>query len=578
MSVRKFYDPLYDVVAFQKRYYGNVKSSIFSSLVQETTEVQRLNFVKQEGLMWLAFPSVTHSRYAATLGTWHLADVAIDNIAVVWRDAEGDSDRTNLGTYLGEWVEEFRLAVLLHDIGHFPFSLTIETNDDLKEKYREYNGDIRLIHEDFGVAMLLKDDTLAAGNENLGRVFRLYGDYKKFNADERREWIAAHLSLSNDKVDLDKICYFLDPNPHAEPPGLCPRTEYKNLPPITKSFLKQAKELVLGTVDLGHLDRYGRVTHFVSGRPSGLPVRPFIQNVVIQADKEVHYDDKRPGEFNPVFQIGIASEGVDFAFSILYFVTNVLIPNILNDEERLAYETMINEALNNHWDWLKEEEAKTKLRAKAFEGGEAELDSRKFSFLKFLPFLSDDEVFAELDRSGNRKVKSLVADIRQRRPFTCVGKFQMSVAAYKDLLENAFSVSDLRRKLRETLAEILGEEQAYVRLTKSFGKPITAEIDKDEVRIECQDKGSSFKRKDWMDLDLLYTFTEEGSQNPLANATGFAPSADLVKTQIHLQRRTFWVFVDTSKEHFKNMSDRKKFEKKKRSKFKYLLKEAGLAD
>jgi len=552
MSLRKFYDPLYDVVAFQKRYYGAVRSSIFSSLVQETSELHRLNFVKQEGLMWLSFPSATHSRYSATLGTWHLADVAIDNIPVVWLDHDGRTERTNLGTYLGEWVEEFRLAVLLHDIGHFPFSLTIETNDDLKNTFCDYNkeryGEIDLRHENFAISMLWKtipDSRLA---EQIECIWHLYRDYKESKKLEERRWISDYLSgMGKRGIDLDKLCYLLNPDPDAEfDKAQLGERKHKDVPPLTQKFLKQAKELIIGSVDLGHLDRYGRVTHFVSGRAGGLPVRPFIQNVVLQASTQSRFDEEKPMDFDPDFQIGIAAEGVDFAFQILYFVTNVLIPNILNDEDRLAYETMINVAINLHW--------------KSLDKVENTKEKDKLAFRRFLPFYGDDEVMTELDRSDDDDVRKLTSRIRQRKPFKCVGKFQLGLDRYAELLSSATSIAHCRHLLREELRRVLPED-CYVRLTKSFGKSIRAKGGGD---LACGEDSTSPHRDDWMDMDRLYTIADSGKCTPLTDTLGFSESANLIKKQVDLQRRTFWVFTDAITESGSEL-------KKKRTEIKALF-------
>ncbi len=75
---------------------------------------QRLRGIKQMGLAHLVYPGAVHTRLAHSLGACHLMGKALDELKA--KDITPDKD---------ECVAA-RLAALLHDIGHAPFSHSLE--------------------------------------------------------------------------------------------------------------------------------------------------------------------------------------------------------------------------------------------------------------------------------------------------------------------------------------------------------------------------------------------------------------------------------------------------------------------
>ena len=76
--------------------------------------IQRLRRIKQLGLTSLVYPGATHTRFQHALGAMHLMSQSIDNIrqkGLVITDAE---------------AEAASAAILMHDIGHGPFSHALE--------------------------------------------------------------------------------------------------------------------------------------------------------------------------------------------------------------------------------------------------------------------------------------------------------------------------------------------------------------------------------------------------------------------------------------------------------------------
>ncbi|MGE0077576.1 MAG: HD domain-containing protein [Bacteroidales bacterium] len=75
---------------------------------------QRLRNIKQLGLSYLVYPGATHSRLQHALGAMYLLDMAIDTLK---------SKGLHITT---EEAEAACAAILLHDIGHGPFSHALE--------------------------------------------------------------------------------------------------------------------------------------------------------------------------------------------------------------------------------------------------------------------------------------------------------------------------------------------------------------------------------------------------------------------------------------------------------------------
>jgi HD superfamily phosphohydrolase len=84
--------------------------------VLEHPYLQRLRRIKQLGLTFLVYPGANHSRFEHALGASHLMQQAISVLRLKGHDIT--EEEANAVT----------LAILLHDIGHAPFSHVLENN------------------------------------------------------------------------------------------------------------------------------------------------------------------------------------------------------------------------------------------------------------------------------------------------------------------------------------------------------------------------------------------------------------------------------------------------------------------
>ncbi|HEU5039847.1 MAG TPA: HD domain-containing protein [Gemmatimonadales bacterium] len=99
-------DPLWD----------NIRLDRAALLALDTPAVQRLRYVRQVGHAFLVYPGATHTRFEHALGAYHLTKRALAAL----------EERGELGQVPEADCLAVRLAALLHDIGHYPFSHALE--------------------------------------------------------------------------------------------------------------------------------------------------------------------------------------------------------------------------------------------------------------------------------------------------------------------------------------------------------------------------------------------------------------------------------------------------------------------
>lgn len=127
---------------------------------------QRLRSIKQLGLADLAFPGATHTRYAHSLGTMHMASRMFDQLARHAPMATADAARLR---------QTLRLAALFHDLGHAPLSHTTEAfmppvgQLNLGD-WADPNPDRRASHEDYTIKLLIDSDLTRVMNEHFREV------------------------------------------------------------------------------------------------------------------------------------------------------------------------------------------------------------------------------------------------------------------------------------------------------------------------------------------------------------------------------------------------------------------------
>lgn len=167
--------------------HGFVRTDALETALLKSRPMQRLRFIHQLGLTFLVFPGAEHSRFAHALGVMHLAGRIYDAVAArsAGRLPEGPTVRER---------RLARVAALLHDIGHAPFSHTAEDR---------FEGGID--HEEMTCRLLDSDEMRA--------IFAAHGDGidaddVKRVLDKSGQGVDFLLSeIVTSELDVDKMDY-----------------------------------------------------------------------------------------------------------------------------------------------------------------------------------------------------------------------------------------------------------------------------------------------------------------------------------------------------------------------------------
>ena len=98
-------DPVYGFIS--------IKTPLLFDLI-EHPYFQRLRYIKQLGMTHLVYPGALHTRFHHALGAMHLMQLAIEHLQSKGHDITKEEE------------ESACVAILLHDIGHGPFSHALE--------------------------------------------------------------------------------------------------------------------------------------------------------------------------------------------------------------------------------------------------------------------------------------------------------------------------------------------------------------------------------------------------------------------------------------------------------------------
>jgi len=149
----------------------NLQSEIIFDLIEHPT-FQRLRRIKQLGLSYLVFPGANHSRFEHALGASHLMRQAISALRLKGHkitEAEAEAVTT---------------AILLHDIGHAPFSHVLE------------NTLVEISHEE--ISLLLMNQLNEHFNGKLDLAIQIFtNQYKKHFLHQ----------LVSSQLDMDRLDY-----------------------------------------------------------------------------------------------------------------------------------------------------------------------------------------------------------------------------------------------------------------------------------------------------------------------------------------------------------------------------------
>lgn len=158
----------------------------------DTEDFQRLRNISQLGFVHLVYPGARHSRFEHSLGVYHLAKQFLQRLL------ESDPPLE----LADEDIRVFLAATLLHDLGHYPFSHTLEELTPFFVSHEQRAR--RLIEDPKGEVYRVLRDELQVDPARVANVIDYEGADRKI---PDRDLLLANILSGT--LDPDKIDYLL---------------------------------------------------------------------------------------------------------------------------------------------------------------------------------------------------------------------------------------------------------------------------------------------------------------------------------------------------------------------------------
>ena len=132
---------------FRDAIYGFITPTDTELKIINTPVFQRLRRIRQLAMAYLVYPGANHTRFEHSLGVYHVARLIADKLL----PGDSNDERRRL----------VRLAALLHDIGHGPFS---HASEDILNKFASIpsnSKDVNSIHELITTRLIENDKGLS---------------------------------------------------------------------------------------------------------------------------------------------------------------------------------------------------------------------------------------------------------------------------------------------------------------------------------------------------------------------------------------------------------------------------------
>ena len=195
-KTKEIYDPIHGFITI---------TPLMLSII-DTPEMQRLRELKQLGATYLVFPSATHTRFEHSLGVSHLA-------GELMRSLQKNQPELKITE---RDIELTRIAGLVHDIGHGPFSHLYDDQVISKDEPK---------HEERGCALfqaMCSKYELPLTEEEVVKIQRmvnpdgeLYTSNESWVNDHKDYWRYQIVNNELCQLDVDKMdyirrdCYYL---------------------------------------------------------------------------------------------------------------------------------------------------------------------------------------------------------------------------------------------------------------------------------------------------------------------------------------------------------------------------------
>ena len=177
-------DPIHGFIKLSEKERDLINTKVF----------QRLRRIRQLAMAFLVYPGALHTRFDHSIGVMHIAGQICTRL-----------QELNSTKICDQEVDQIRLAALLHDVGHGPFSHLSET---LLKKFTPTQetdmGEVsEKIHEKITVDIIRNDTEI---NNILSPCERNFVVRMIEGTGKRRDW---HRDIVSSELDADKMDYLL---------------------------------------------------------------------------------------------------------------------------------------------------------------------------------------------------------------------------------------------------------------------------------------------------------------------------------------------------------------------------------
>ncbi len=213
MGTKKIHKPQFEI---RDPIHGPIGVTAEEIKIVDSPYVQRLRRIKQTGFAELAFPGATHNRYTHSLGAFHLAGKAFDQIFDGF-EFESKDEYYHFRAML-------RIAALLHDAGHGPLSHAIEQAmpprsevlKPLRDVFPDTTGPAS--HEDYTQLIILKSSLTPLLQKTFGKDFPtaisclIQSNNREpslFKTANKQNLFPLLSSLISGEIDVDRMDYLV---------------------------------------------------------------------------------------------------------------------------------------------------------------------------------------------------------------------------------------------------------------------------------------------------------------------------------------------------------------------------------
>ena len=181
--------------------HGDIHLTAQEWEIVDTSSFQRLRRLKQLAMGQCSYPNATHTRFAHSLGVLQIMHRVLD-VARGQKVGLTPRQESNL-----------RLAALLHDVGHYPYSHLMEKvgNVQLTEEFVEDGGDLKRPfvasgpypdHEAVGAAIVTEQEDLRSAIGGRRRAKAVAALFTRSQAADAQLSKLIHSSLDMDRLDF----------------------------------------------------------------------------------------------------------------------------------------------------------------------------------------------------------------------------------------------------------------------------------------------------------------------------------------------------------------------------------------